>query len=550
MLKQWMRRPLLDPDAIARRRVAVGQIMHQKRTNVELIKELLGKLATVRDVERCLARVQHVRGTVNDWFALVESVNSMLGAKVLVQAVVDDLKACGELGAVTSVLTHILDVCGDELSWTQALLHGVVDWEQSKADGRLSIRQGLHALLDEYRSTHSDLHPFLTKVAATQLERYPTLRAAVVKYLPQIGFLLFVDRRDNPGLLPGQLPASEFRASYSVLAGTYYKTPQMAELDSFFGDIASVIIDLEDNIVRQLETSVLEHRAALVACVKAFAELDCVQSLADAAIDRNFTCPELVGGTALYIKGGRHPMQEVSVDTFVPNDTAVAPGTGGAAGAVAVITGPNFSGKSVYLKQVGLIVYLAHIGSYVPAERAVISLVDRLFTRVETLDSVSLSQSTFTVDLHQMATMLRYCTPRSLLLIDEFGKGTASGDGVALLAATIQHLVTLPGGAPKTLVTTHYQELFRAGVLAASPEVTLFQMEVMLAPTDTAGAEDLVPLFRLTLGRAASSFGVLCAAHAGMPADILARAKLVSECLCSGSDGLVALPPPADGCGV
>jgi DNA mismatch repair protein MSH5 len=243
--------------------------------------------------------------------------------------------------------------------------------------------------------------------------------------------------------------------------------------------------------------------------------------------------PILTDDGALEIINGRHPLQELCVQQFIPNDTRVAPGCG----RVNVIGGANGSGKSVYLKQVGLIVFMAHVGSFVPADAARIGLRDRLFTRIR---SAAVAReglaSAFTADVMQVGVMLNYATPKSLLLMDEFGKGTLVQDGVALLVGTLRHFLRLRDRCPILFVSTHYAELWDYRLLdPADPLVRFSSMQVMsqsatAAPGAQEGVCRIVYLFKLLEGQpSSSSFAAHCAWLADVPQAVLERAAAVSR---------------------
>ncbi|RWW38534.1 hypothetical protein BHE74_00056228 [Ensete ventricosum] len=213
----------------------------------------------------------------------------------------------------------------------------------------------------------------------------------------------------------------------------FYHTPKTKELDNLLGDIYHKILDMERAIIRDLITRVLNFVPQLIKAVNFAAELDCILSLALIAHQNNYVRPILTGDTFLDIKNGRHALQEMTVDTFVPNDTKILND-----GRINIITGPNYSGKSIYVKQVALVVYLSHIGSFIPADSATIGITDRIFCAMGNKPTIT-EQSTFMIDLHQVGMMLRQATSHSLCLIDEFGKGTLTEDGIGLLGGAINH---------------------------------------------------------------------------------------------------------------
>lgn len=235
--------------------------------------------------------------------------------------------------------------------------------------------------------------------------------------------------------------------------------------------------------------------------------------------------------------------------SFISNDTLLLGGSGdggadetivsdlmGEVPSMLVMTGPNHSGKSVYLKQVALIVYLAHIGSYVPAEQACIGLTDRLLTRIATRESVSRNESAFAIDLKQAAFSINFATRRSLILIDEFGKGTNAMDGAGLLSALLDHFLNLDEDAPRVLAATHFHEIFENKLLPNTPKLAFAHMDVRV-DLDTQSVDDQVTfLFRLMPGRSASSFGSRCAAMNGVESAVVERSEALVLLLARGED--------------
>lgn len=251
-------------------------------------------------------------------------------------------------------------------------------------------------------------------------------------------------------------------------------------------------------------------------------DFDAILALARGADMYKFNPPHMTTDRSLVIKDGRHPLQELAVENFVPNSCNLQDSARGSCPSALVITGPNHSGKSVYLKQVALIVYLAQIGSFVPAESANIGVVDKVFVRLSTRESAARNESAFAIDLRQVNQALQYHTPKSLLVIDEFGKGTNSDDGCGLMAGLLHHLVSLPE-TPRALVSTHFYELFSQPGFDITPKLEFYHMEVVSSPNIAECADEFVYSFHLRRGKSSSSFGSRCALFNGIPHSIVRR---------------------------
>lgn len=272
--------------------------------------------------------------------------------------------------------------------------------------------------------------------------------------------------------------------------------------------------------MHKLQNTVLEHSKVLLDVIDLCAELDCLMSLASSAREFNYTRPTIVRDSVIEVKGGRHPLQEICCSPFVPNNIFNGQEN---SGKIKVLTGPNASGKSVYLKQVALIVYLAHIGSFVPAEEAAIGPVDRIFTRIKSFESVSVGLSTFMLDINQMSEALRNATEKSLVIVDEFGKGTEMVDGLALLSSCLKYWNAMEDMCPHVYVSTHFHSLIHQHLLPKSPLIKYMTMETIH------DGDELLFLYQLIEGHTSSSYASHIASQAGLPQEIVKRGTEVSD---------------------
>ncbi|KAL0490723.1 DNA mismatch repair protein [Acrasis kona] len=245
-------------------------------------------------------------------------------------------------------------------------------------------------------------------------------------------------------------------------------------------------------------------------------------SLSSCAQEYNYTRPIMTKQNVLIISHGRNPLQEITVPSFIPNSTNIQSEN---QSRINIIMGPNNSGKSVYMKQVGMIVLMAHVGCFVPAQDAVIGITDRIMTRISSQDSITVNQSSFALDLLQIQSMMTLYTNKTLLLIDEFGKGTLALDGLSLLSSTINYLIN-KAQCPKVFVSTHYTELIEYKLINANDlKVQMWSMDVVL---DNDHHDHVVYLYNLVSGKVVPSYGAACASMAGIPQEIISRAKDVS----------------------
>ncbi|XP_055340843.1 mutS protein homolog 5-like [Paramacrobiotus metropolitanus] len=537
LLRYWFNRPTRNFAVIRERHQGIRFFMSD--SNAVLKKEFEKLLGNIKDVARSLGRMAKGASTLADWSALQKTASCAFGIAQLIsdESMPQDIEIFGK----------IVDNFTGDLARVAKIIEEVIDFEASAMEERFVVNPNIAPELDELKQMLHNLNETLTYIAAEELVKMTDgAREIRVTYIPHLGYLTVLQETEDLAQSNYELPGLDF--VFKAKNGLFYKSDRMRQLDEEYGDIVPKIHDCEQIIMIQLQEIVLRYSKLFLDVMKHTAELDCVIAIASvgSSRSRSYCIPVMGEDVGMEIMNARHPLQEFYVNSFIPNHIHVEPNKG----RITIVTGPNMSGKSVYLKQMGLIVFLAHIGCPVPAERARIAFVDKIFTRLLTEETVALRQSAFLIDLTQVAFAVNYATRRSLIILDEFGKGTRATDGLALVAAILNHFIsdTHPRQAEPS-DTAHAKNASlparnsETSSQTATPIIFLathfHALDELVPPSDivvykkmqhtTADGGQMVFLFKVDNGKSSASHAVEISRLAGFPQKIVDRIHEVAE---------------------
>ena len=495
-LRSFVEQPLIDAEEINRRLEALEELNEKPMLRDE-IREYLNP---VYDLERLVSRISFKSANPRDMVAFASSLEMI----PYIKQVLKDFQA--------PILKEIYEDMDSLEDITDLIKHAIVDEPPlAQKDGGI-IREGFNEDVDKFRSARTDGKKWLTELETKERER-TGIKSLKIKYNRVFGYALEVTNTFK------ELVPENYIRKQTLANAERYITEELKNLENMILGAEDKLYALEYELFSNVRDKVGQEVIRIQRTAKAIAGLDVFASLALVAERNHYVRPKVNEGGIIDIKGGRHPVVEQMIDNdmFIANDTYLD----NTKKRISIITGPNMAGKSTYMRQTALIVLMAQIGSFVPADKAVVGIVDRIFTRVGASDDLASGQSTFMVEMTEVANILRNATAKSLLILDEIGRGTSTFDGLAIAWAVIEHISNTKLCGAKTLFATHYHELTELeGKLSGVTNYCIAVKEK---------GDDIVFLRKIVKGGADKSYGIQVAKLAGVPDSVINRAKELVE---------------------
>lgn len=496
LLRSYVEQPLIEKKEIEKRQDAIAELNQSIITREEL-REYLNP---IYDLERLVSRVTYLSANPKDLLAFRNSIGMLPPIKTLIAEF--DGTLLQEIQAELDTLDELYELVNSAIN---------EDAPISIRDGGL-IKEGYHEEVDKYRDAKTKGKTWLAELEAKEREK-TGIKGLRIKYNRVFGYYLEVTN-SYKDLVPDY-----YTRKQTMTNAERYITPELKELEDMILGAEDKLVSLEYNLFCEVRNQIAEQVVRIQKTAKAVAKLDVFISLAVVADQNQYCRPQINENGVIDIKGGRHPVVEkmITNDMFIDNDTYLDH----ANNRISIITGPNMAGKSTYMRQTALIVLMAQLGSYVPASSAKIGIVDRIFTRVGASDDLASGQSTFMVEMNEVANILRNATSNSLLVLDEIGRGTSTFDGLSIAWAVVEHISNPKLLGAKTLFATHYHELTEL-------EGKLNNVNNYCIAVKEKG-DDIVFLRKIVKGGADKSYGIQVAKLAGVPDSVIERAKEIVE---------------------
>ncbi|MFZ5917515.1 MAG: DNA mismatch repair protein MutS [Chloroflexota bacterium] len=514
LLRQWINQPLLDMARLQARLDVVGYLYN----NGLLRAEIAARLKGLADLERLANRVASGIATPRDLLGVRRCLEVVPALCALLESRPDN----AQTGSPLTFLREQLDACPEEAA---LISRAITDDAPSTLSAGGVIRRGYSAELDGILIAARDAKDWVANLERTERKR-SGISSLKVGFNQVFGYYLEVSKSNLERVPP------EYIRKQTLVNAERFITPELKEYESLILNAEERIAEIEARLFREVVERVAAAAMRLLNTARALARLDALSALAEVAAQHGYVRPVLSTDGPIEIVAGRHPVVERMADLgepFVPNDAHLS-----AEDLILVITGPNMSGKSTFLRQVALIVLMAQVGSFVPAGRASIGLVDRIFTRIGAQDEIAAGRSTFMVEMVETANILNHATSRSLLILDEVGRGTSTYDGISIAWAVVEFIHNHPRLRAKTLFATHYHELTQ--LASFLPGVRNFKVAV------AEEGDRVVFLRKVVPGGADKSYGIHVAQLAGLPRSVVHRAQEILKQL---EDGLSRSPATA-----
>jgi len=500
-LRRWLLAPLVNKTAIVRRQQATAFLLEEGITRRALREEF----KNITDIERIVSRVSAQTAGPREIVSLKHSLLALPSLAQKFQSAINPPETILELLKKLS--------CPQEV--TDLIASAIADEPPSTLKESGVIRAGFNASLDELRLIGRDARKMISAMENRERER-TGIASLKIGYTSVFGYYLEVTKA-NLRLVP-----PDYIRKQTTAGGERFITQELKKFEEQVLSSQEKILRLEDELFNNMRLQLLKHAASLQSIASALAELDVYCAFAEAAALYGFCRPEIDDDYVIAIKDGRHPVIENTIKgSFVPNDILLSSGED----QVIILTGPNMAGKSTYLRQTALIVILAQTGAFVPAAGARIGIVDRIFTRIGSADNLAGGESTFMVEMHETADILRQFTSRSLIILDEVGRGTSTYDGISIARSAVEYLAgkDSAGRGPKVLFATHYFEL--ADLAGTIPGIKNYNVAVK----EWQG--QVIFLHKITPGAADRSYGIHVAELAGLPRGVISRAHEILRTL-------------------
>ena len=507
LLRNWILNPLRNADRIIERQDIIGTFKDDTLTLGELRETISG----IRDLERITARLNTNSANPRDLLSLASSLSLIPGVKNILG--IFDLPL---ISAINSRLNEMTEL-------SQRILNTIVDSPPPTLTDGGVIRPGCSPELDELRSAASDGRDWVAKLQAKEQER-THIKSLKVSYNRVFGFYIEVTKSNLENV------PEDYIRKQTLVNCERFITPELKEMESKILGADDKAKALERRIFEELRSFAASFTAEIQKTAGALAEIDALCSLADCASQYSYIRPSIENSDTLVIRGGRHPVLDASMQDsrFIPNDTVLD----GDQNRMMIITGPNMAGKSTYIRQTALLVIMAQMGSFIPADSAVIGIADKIFTRVGAADDISRGQSTFMVEMLETANILNNATSRSLIILDEIGRGTSTFDGLSIAWSVAEYI--LDHTHARTQFATHYHELTELAMVCSG--VKNYNVAVREY------GDQIIFLRQIVPGAADKSYGIHVAKLAGLPDDVIRRAKEILQNLEENAVGEANLP--------